>query len=135
VNDYVPLSELPVITWRGCDGCNGTLLLDEEQALYAESLDDAGAYLLCRTCQRRADAEEKARPVVPRARCLHRYYQRGPFSELVITKVEGDQVTVAVLGMGGTDDARQDEILARWWPTSMQGRRCFYRYDLLMKGM
>jgi hypothetical protein len=143
---------LRTVAWRGCAGCNGTLLLDEMQQAEAAHLDAAGAYLLCRTCQKLADAEEAKHPVVPNARCVLARYQSGPFSDLFIVKVEsadytvtlvGEQftvrrpplVTVGVLGMAGTDPERVREILSRWWPAGTWDREglVFSRAELRMK--
>lgn len=121
------------LAWRGCAGCNGTLLLDEDQAALAEAQDRAGIYLLCAGCQKRADAEEAARPVAVGSRCVHWSYQSGPFAELYITEVSGDQITVGVLGMAGTDEKQLSIILGQWWPPAMGGKRTFHRSELRMR--
>jgi hypothetical protein len=152
MTDYAPLSQLPVVTWRGCAGCNGTLLLDERQNNQARSADGTGAYLLCRACQETADAEEARKPVVPHARCVHRLYQSGPFSDLFIVKVESAdytvtladgehlvrrpaRITVGVLGLGGVEPERAREILGRCWPAGVWRDGLVYsRAELVMKG-
>jgi len=123
------------VSWRGCAGCNGTLLLDELQQNEAAALDAAGAYLLCADCRKRLDAEEARLPVKAGARCVLSRYQSGPFSDLFIKEVAGDQITVGVLGMTGTANERLREILSRWWPAGTWDRASltFARSELRMK--
>lgn len=142
MTDYVPLSQLRTVAWRGCAGCNGTLLLDETQAATAEAGDRAGAYLLCGRCRKTADAEQAKRPAVRNRQCAHVLHQSGPFSDLYVTEVEGEHVTVGCLGLNGIEEERFDAILEAWWPAGMrvpsrQAGRVFrfLRSELLMKGI
>jgi hypothetical protein len=124
------------LAWRGCAGCDGTLLLDEEQQGGAATLDAAGAYLLCRTCRAREEAREAAVTVRRNTSCVHAALQSGPFSDLYVLAVDGDLVTVGALGFNGIEDpARVAEIEGRWWPPQMRGRRQFRRSELRMKGI
>jgi hypothetical protein len=91
----------------------------------------AGAPVLCKRCKAIVDAETAVRPVVKGGRCVHVDYQSGPFADLVIKAVDGDYVTVGVLGWPDADDG----ALGRWWPRIMHGRRTFNRGELLMRGM
>lgn len=122
-------------SWRICERCQVELLVEPEYADWLFSKGETAPSLYCERCKADVMREEQAKPVVVRARCVHVDLQRGPFSELVITKVEGDRITVAVLGLGGTDAERQAEITGRWWPGVMQGRREFSRNELLMRGL
>jgi hypothetical protein len=137
MTDYVPLSQMRTVAWRGCAGCNGTLLLDEAQAATAEAGDRAGAYLLCGSCRKIADAEQAKRPVAVGARCVLRLWQSGPFADLFITAVDGDSITVGVLGLGGVEPGRVREILGRCWPAGLWDRDplAFDRSELMMKGL
>ncbi len=121
------------LSWRGCAGCNGTLLLDDAQAATARALDSAGAYLLCRTCKARDDAEQGRRSVRTGDRCVLALYQSGPFSDLFVKSVDGDQVTIGILGMAGVPEERMRQILSRWWPAGLWQRRTFTRAELRMK--
>jgi hypothetical protein len=115
------------------------MYLDLDKGWTAEELEYAnntsGVYILCKTCQDKERKREAAVTVQPNTRCAHRSYPGGPYSELFVVSADGDQVTVGVLGLGTYTDERQDEVTARFWPTIMQGRRVFCRYDLLMKGL
>jgi hypothetical protein len=137
MTDYVPLSQLPVAVLRCCAGCSGDLMLDPAQAATADAQDRAGAYVLCRTCRKRFDAEEAARPVAAGCRCVLRLYQSGPFADLFITAVDGDRIAVGVLGMAGVEPARLRGMLGRWWPAGLWDRDplVFDRAELVMKGI
>ena len=121
---------LPALDLCCCHRCSRDLVY---QPGILQQLRARGVPTYCPRCQKIVDAERAARPVVPRMRCVHVDYQGGPFSDLVITAVDGDQVTVSVLGFPDWDKAKL--ILARWWPGIMQGRRTFSRGELLMKGI
>jgi hypothetical protein len=127
---WEPPPGLPVLDLCCCHRCSRDLVY---QPGILQQLRARGVPTYCPRCQKIVDAERAARPVVPRMRCVHVDYQGGPFSDLVITAVDGDQVTVSVLGFPDWDKAKP--ILARWWPGIMQGRRTFSRGELLMKGI
>ena len=112
-------------------------MLEPEQAATAAALDAAGAHVLCGPCRRAADAEEAARPIAAGRRCTLALYQSGPFSDLFITAVGGDLVTVGVLGMAGVEPARVRGMLAAWWPAGLWDRDplTFSRSELRMKGL
>lgn len=137
-DDYVPLGSLPVRLVRSCDGCGGTLLLDPswESKVEQSNKGSGGPYILCKTCQAREDKREAAVVVQKGTRCAHRLYLGGPFSDLVVTAVDGERVTVIVLGLGGVAPERQREILGRWWPSWMLAKNfVFDRSELRMKGL
>lgn len=129
------------LSWTACARCAGGLAVPDDPSaidvLCRGVYDDPRGWfpvIYCRKCRAVVDAEEKAHPVVPHMRCVHLSNQTGRFRDLYVREVSGDLITVGVLGLGGVEPERQEEILARCWPTSMQGRRTFYRSELLMKG-
>jgi hypothetical protein len=77
-----------------CARCNA-FLAAEWQTLPSER---SGAGVYCKTCKPVVEAEQAARPCVAGARCVHVDYQRGPFADLVVREVRGDDVRVFVLG-------------------------------------
>ena len=121
--------------WRICERCQVDLLVEPEYGDWLMRKGESAPPLLCPKCKILAQREEAARPVVPNARCVHVDYQRGPYSDLYIVKVEGDLVTVGVTGTGGMEPERQAEILERFHPGIMHGRRVFHRNELLMRGL
>lgn len=125
-----PPDGLPVLDLTSCWRCSAFLVW---QPGIVQGLHARGAGTYCQRCTKLNEAEEQGKPVVRNARCVHVDYQSGPFSDLVITAVDGDQVTVSVLGFPDRDKA--EPVLARWWPGIMQGRRTFSRGELLMKGL
>jgi hypothetical protein len=125
---------------HSCDGCGGTLLLDPRSGWTSEKLDYAnntfGVYILCATCQAREDAREAGVPVQVGTRCVHKLRPGGVFSDLVVTAVDGDRITVAVVGLGGESDERKNEILRRCWPEFLcNSDLVFLRSELRMKGL
>jgi hypothetical protein len=136
----LPVSNKPALLVHSCDGCGGTLLLDPDNGWTPERLNHAnitfGVYILCKPCQAREDKREAAVVVQKNTRCVHRLYPDGPFSDLVVTAVEGERVTVAVLGLGGTSDERKREILGQCWPGFLLSSNfVFPRSDLRMIGL
>lgn len=127
--------DLPVVRLCCCARCSGDLHLDPSQVDHLGMSPE----VYCRKCQAILDAEQAAAMVAPGVRCVHRCYASGPFSQLVVKSVEGDQVTVFLLGWPDPDDPaeliRRETMLARWWPGVMRGRREFARSELLMKGI
>jgi hypothetical protein len=125
----VPPPRLPVLDLCCCHRCSRDLVY---QPGILQQLRARGVPTYCPRCQKIVDAEQAARPVVPRMRCVHVDYQAGPFSDLFVKAVDGDRVTVGVLGLGtGVLPA----YLTRWWPPIMHGRLTFSRGELLMKGI
>jgi hypothetical protein len=121
---------------HSCDGCGGTLIFSPwEEDRLLRSNNTFGLYVFCRKCQEREDAKEAAQPAVPHARCAHRDLPAGPFSDLYVTAVEGDQVTVGVLGFNGLTPERVTALEEWAWPASMRGRRTFARAELRMRGL
>ena len=112
-----------VSCWR----CAGHLLF--EPGVVA-GLRRAGAGTYCTRCKKIVDAGQ-ARPLARGSRCVHVQYQSGPFSQLIVSSVDGDQVTVFILGFPD----REPDYSLRWWPPIMQGRRVFSRGELLATGM
>jgi hypothetical protein len=121
--------------WKLCERCQTELLVEPEYGEWLLSKGDSAPPLLCPRCQDITRREEQSKPVVANARCVHVDYQRGPFSDLAIVKVDGSQVTVCVLGLGGVEPERQAEILKGIHPGVMHGRRTFHRNELLMRGL
>jgi hypothetical protein len=139
-DDYVPLSSLPPLLVHSCDGCGGTLLLDPDNGWTPERLEYSnntfGVYIFCKTCQAKEDKREAAVVVQKNTRCVHKLYPGGAFSDLVVTAVDGERITVAVLGLGGVEPERQREILGQCWPGFLLSSNfVFPRSDLLMKGL
>lgn len=122
-------------SWRICENCQTELLVEPGYADWLFSMGESAPPLYCERCKAAVMREEQRKPVTVNARCVHVDLQRGPFSELVITKVDGDRITVSVLGLGGTDPERQAEMTGRWWPAIMRGRCVFSRNELLMRGL
>lgn len=126
---------------HSCDGCGGTLLLDpswESRLRYADS--HFGVYTLCRSCEEKEVKREAKVVVQPGTRCTHRMYQGGPFSELVVTAVDGEFVTVAPIGLVGETPERARKLLHRTWPLFLldnqpEDRLVFRRADLKMRGL
>lgn len=116
-----------VMALVSCWRCSGHLLVPPG---VAAGLRRAGAGAYCQRCERIVKAEEAATPCAPGTRCVHAAYQSGPFSQLIVKSVAGDQVTVVVLGF--PDEG--PDYAARWWPPRMAGRRTFSRGELLMRG-
>jgi hypothetical protein len=136
----LPISDKPALLVHSCDGCGGTLLLDPLNGWTAERLNYAnntfGVYILCKTCQTAEDKREAGVTVQRNTRCVHKLYPGGPFSDLVVTAVDGERITVAVVGLGGVADERRREILGRWWPVFMlDSGFVFPRSDLRMLGL
>jgi hypothetical protein len=136
----LPISDKPALLVHSCDGCGGTLLLDPLNGWTAERLNYAnntiGVYILCKTCQAAEDKREAGVTVQRNTRCVHKLYPGGPFSDLVVTAVDGERITVAVVGLGGVADERRREILGRWWPVFMlDSGFVFPRSDLRMLGL
>jgi hypothetical protein len=139
-DDYVPLSNLPALLVHSCDGCGGTLLLDPANGWTSDRLNYSnntfGVYIYCKACQDKDDKREAAVVVQKNTRCVHKLYPGGPFSDLVVTAVEGERITVVVLGLGGTSEERKREILGRCWPGFLLSSNfVFPRSDLRMLGL
>jgi hypothetical protein len=111
-----------VSCWR----CSAHLLMDPATA---RALQQAGG-TYCKTCDPIVKAEQAANPCLPGRRCRHVDYQRGPFADLVVTGVNGDQVAVHVLGASSNQ-----RMADRFWPPVMRGRTVFNRGELIMKGL
>jgi hypothetical protein len=125
---------------HSCDSCGGTLLLDPRNGWTSDRLDYAnntfGVYILCKTCQAREDAREAGVPVLAGTRCVHKLRPGGVFSDLVVAAVNGDQITVAVVGLGGQTEEQKNEIIRRCWPEFLcNSGLVFLRSELHMKGV
>jgi hypothetical protein len=133
------------VTWVSCARCAGDMLIDPASIASlaeggwspARSLPGEGPVIYCAKCRPIVDAEEARKPVVPGARCVLAMHPRGPFSDLFITAVDGDRVTVCVLGLGGVEPGRARELLAAWWPAGLWDRDplTFGRSELRMRGL
>jgi hypothetical protein len=136
----LPVSDKPALMLHSCDGCGGTLLLDPDNGWTADRLNYAdstfGVSILCKTCQAREDKREAAVIVQKNTRCVLKLYPGGPFSDLYVSAVEGDRITVGVLGLGGESPERVREILGRCWPVHLLDRGfVFHRSELWMRGL
>lgn len=89
---------LPVVAWVSCARCSGELFAEPQTLPRSSGLPGDGPWVYCKTCRPLVERERAARPCVPGARCVHVDYPRGPFADMVVTKVEGDQVMTMVLG-------------------------------------
>jgi hypothetical protein len=161
MTDYVPLSQMRTVAWISCARCSGDLFIPPESIASlaeggysaARSLPGEGPWIYCRTCKPLADAEEARHPVAQGARCVLARYQRGPFSDLFIVKVESagytvtldgaeypvsrpPMITVGVLGFGQAEPERLRRMLSNWWPAGLWDRDplVFSRAELVMKG-
>lgn len=117
---------LPPLALHSCWRCSAHLA-GEPSVVQAVQRTGAGTY--CARCEPIVKAEEAAIPCLPGRRCVHVQYQRGPFAEMVITKVDGDQVTVMRLGFPDGVPAG-----AHGFHHTI-GRGQFTRGELLMKGL
>lgn len=117
---------LPPLDLYHCWRCSGFLLFEPG---VVQGLKRAGAPAYCEGCRKIADAEQAALPCLPGRRCVHVSYQAGPFADMVIEKVDGDQVSVMRLGF---PDGVPAGARGHHWTI---GRERFARGELLMKGL
>lgn len=126
---WVPQAPPPrrpgALSLTGCARCSAFLAAEPQTLPSARS----GAPVYCGPCQAIVAAEEQARPCAPGDRAVHVDYQAGPFAEMVVREVRGDQVRCSRLGApDGLPAAAQ-----AFHPPTL-GREWFARGELLMTG-
>jgi hypothetical protein len=127
--EHPRLADLPVVAWICCARCTGDLFIPPSSLPRSSGLPGDGPWAYCSKCKPIVDAEIARRPVELGARCVHVDYQRGPFSDMVIRKIDGDRIKVSYLGC---PDGMPETAVA--FCPAVLGREWFTRGELIMKG-
>lgn len=114
---FRPRSEGLPLCVTCCARCTETLWLEPQQL----PRNHRFPVVFCTRCARIIAAAEAAAPVVPGVIVQHLDYREGPFADLVVLGVDGDQIRVQALGhpgRGGWDGRTayiRGEIVPKVW--------------------